>query len=357
MAASRRRGTRRAAGTPKRFCTIAEMPPRDFSSDVAPGRVRAIVRTDRKWVNGSVLRYHFFRSPSRWTTSESKKNVVRAAFKNWKNLGIGLDFKEVDAPQEAEIRIGFQSRDGHWSYVGRDVLGQGVDERTLNLDKSDAWTIDTAMHEIGHTLGLPHEHQNPHAGIVWDEEAVYAALGAAPNFWDRRTTFHNIIRKIDADDVQGSSWDPDSIMHYPFEAGLIRAPTRYQRGLDPAPGLSARDKEWILKFYPPLTPADHPRLRPFEPERLHLDAGEQANYLIKPEATRKYNIQTFGQSDSVMVLFERVNGELRYRSGDDDSGEAYNAHIVERLYAGREYVVRLRLYWQNRTGDLALMLW
>ena len=73
MATSRRRGTRRAAETPKRFCTIAETPPRDFSSDVAPGRVRAIVRTDRKWVNGTELRYHFFRSPARWTTSEATR--------------------------------------------------------------------------------------------------------------------------------------------------------------------------------------------------------------------------------------------------------------------------------------------
>ena len=32
----------------------------------------------------------------------------------------------------------------------------------------------TALHEIGHTLGMPHEHQNPFAGIAWDEETVYA---------------------------------------------------------------------------------------------------------------------------------------------------------------------------------------
>ncbi|WP_265939207.1 M12 family metallopeptidase [Bacillus thuringiensis] len=32
--------------------------------------------------------------------------------------------------------------------------------------------IDTAIHEIGHTLGFPHEHQNTKSGIEWDEEAV-----------------------------------------------------------------------------------------------------------------------------------------------------------------------------------------
>lgn len=31
-----------------------------------------------------------------------------------------------------------------------------------------------AVHEMGHTLGFRDEHQRPYAGIVWDEQAVYA---------------------------------------------------------------------------------------------------------------------------------------------------------------------------------------
>ena len=39
-------------------------------------------------------------------------------------------------------------------------------------DVSTPYGKDTALHEIGHALGFPHEHQNPNAGIVWDVDAV-----------------------------------------------------------------------------------------------------------------------------------------------------------------------------------------
>ena len=129
--------------------------------------------------------------------------------------------------------------------IGRDVLDIGGNQRTMNFGwdlTRPAQEIDTAVHEIGHTLGFPHEHQNPNAGIVWDEEAVYAALAKPPNSWDRDTTFHNIIRKIEPDTVQGSNWDPNSIMHYPFEAGPDQGARAVPTGLDPAGGLSERDR-------------------------------------------------------------------------------------------------------------------
>ena len=253
------------------------------------------------------------------------------------------------------MRIGFESGGGHWSYVGRGVLRRPISERTMNLDKGAGnFDIDTAMHEIGHTLGFPHEHQNPNSGIEWNEGAVYAA---PPNNWSPEETDWNILRKIPADEVQGSSWDPDSIMHYAFEAGLIKKPVRFSNGLQPAPGLSARDRQWVKTFYPKLTGPDHRPLRPFEAERLTIEPMGQANFTIKPDATRNYTIATFGGSDTVMVLFENINGEFRYVTADDDSGWDYNANIGVRLFAGRSYVLRVRLYYRRRAGDLAVMMW
>jgi hypothetical protein len=363
---SNRKPDETVALSSRRFCTFREGPTRQFAPDIGGERVRLILVHGRKWVNGTPLKYAFFenRAPfTRWTGTEALRAQVRRAFKRWTDFGIGLRFEEVTDRAASEIRIAFEAGDGHWSYVGRDVLGEGADDRTMNLDPTDGiqngeYGIDVACHEIGHTLGFPHEHQNPNAGIVWNEEAVYAALAKPPNNWPREQTFHNIIRKISPDQVQGSSWDADSIMHYPFEAGLILEPERFRGGLQPAGGLSARDKEWVRTFYPSLRPADHKELPLLTSERLTISAGEQRNFLLKPTVTRNYEIRTFGTSDTVIVLFERAsNGKESYLTADDDSGEQRNAYLRRRLLRDRVYVLRIRLYYTAAAGETSVMWW
>src|SRR5439155_8755648 len=130
--------------------------------------------------------------------------------------------EEVSDGGSADVRIGFVDGDGAWSYLGRDVRDvPGRFERTMNFGwdlTEDPRKADVAVHEIGHTLGFPHEHQNPFAGIVWDEEAVYRYFGGPPNNWPRETVELNVLRKLAASEVQGTQWDPDSIMHSGFAA-------------------------------------------------------------------------------------------------------------------------------------------
>lgn len=339
------------------LCGLPPVKPRELPSSILPERAGLILMNDKKWVNGTVLHYYFLRSPSRLTAAESRQQIVRDAFQMWKDIGIGLEFMEVDSADEAEVRIGFGRGDGHWSYVGRDVLEAAQDERTMNFDKNDDWDINTALHEIGHTLGFPHEHQNPIAGIEWNEEEIYTTLAGPPNFWSREQTFFNIIRKIAPDEVQGSSWDPDSIMHYELDPGFIVEPEKYRDGLIPEPGLSERDITWVKTFYPPIEGLEETRLLPFRSRQLSLTAGEQVNFTVIVDATRKYTMSTFGESDTVMVLFEEVDGDLRYVTGDDDSGSDLNAQFEAKLFAGRRYVLRVRLYYQRRAGDFAVMMW
>lgn len=342
-------------------CTLLETPRRKVEKDVDSHVSSLIIMISYKWVNGTVLHYCFMDERPEWRGSDEDKDVVRDSFRQWHELPIGISFREVYDPLEAEIRIGFERGTGSWSYVGRGAIDHQPDptKRTMNFgwDLTTDYGRDTALHEIGHALGFPHSHQNPFSGIVWDEQAVIQYFSGPPNWWDSAKIHHNILDKIPTSDVQGSAWDPNSIMHYQFEAGLILEPTKYQdEPLVPEAGLSATDIETVKRFYPALEESKYPELQPYLSQRLAGDPGDQFDFEIAPEISREYTLSTHGNNELVMVLFEQRDGDLAYLDGDDDGGVDRNAQIVERLEKGRKYVVRVRLYHQKVRGDGAILL-
>ncbi|AZM58696.1 MULTISPECIES: M12 family metallopeptidase [unclassified Streptomyces] len=358
-----------------RHCSLPREPAPAFAPGLAAERLRALAGGRRTWVNGTVLHYCFFDGDTdgseiampgtgrtRWVSwggAEEQRDVVRECFAEWRDLGLGVRFAEVRDRTEAELRIGFQSGGGSWSAVGREALHKGVHERTMNFgwDLTAPGERATALHQIGHALGMLHEHQSPYAGLHWDEEAVYAEMAGAPNHWSRDSTYRNILRTIGPDEANGSVWDPQSVMQFTLPPGLILEPEQYRGGVHPPGTLSAADKEFVLRRYPPAAPSPPPALVPFRSVPLRLGPGEQADFVIEPPGTRAYTVGTFGDADRVLVLFEERAGEPRFLAGHDDGGTAHNATITARLVKGRRYYVRTRLYSAWGPGRTALMYW
>ncbi|MBP0449914.1 hypothetical protein J5Y04_10190 [Kitasatospora sp. RG8] len=146
-------------------------------------------------------------------------------------------------------------------------------------------------------------------------------------------------------------------MEYAISPGWIRRPKQLGlQGIREPLSLSATDKEEVLAWYPAVAGRPHV-LTPQESVLLPTRTGGQADFAIAPNETRKYVIGTFGDADVVMALFERINGELRYVTAVDDSGQDGNGRLGVKLFRGRSYLVRARVYSAWGAGELALMHW
>jgi hypothetical protein len=77
---------------------------------------------------------------------------------------------------------------------------------------------DAYLHELGHTLGLLHEHQNPTTPIKWNEANVIKDLSGPPNNWTVDMIRFNVLNPYPLPNVITTALDKISIMMYPIPA-------------------------------------------------------------------------------------------------------------------------------------------
>ena len=304
------------------------------------GRERAISPIGKAWMNGSTLKVRFMGG----TTAEQATAREQAG---WWGAVANLTF-EFNNAGNADIRIAFDPNDGAWSYVGTDCKSIPVNQPTMNLGFLDG---GTAAHEFGHSIGLAHEHQNPSGGIEWNEPVVIAELAKSPNFWDEATTRHNVLRKYSIDQINGTAFDPDSVMLYFFPSSW----TLNGIGTKANDVLSTIDKQFIAgaKMYPETggTSSTAVELPVYAARRTAAaigKVGEEDLFRFTAARDGRYLIDTRGPTDVVMKLFG-PDSETALIAEDDDSGVDTNAQIVRDLTAGN-YFVQVRHY--NRASGM-----
>lgn len=302
--------------------------------ELSIGPSRAAFQIAKLWPTGSTLRIGFLGGTA------SQQAMVKQFCVQW--IGpANLKFQFTDVPN-AQIRVAFND-DGAWSYIGNDALGIPANQPTMNFGWLDEGVI---LHEFGHMIGMIHEHQNPRTNpIEWNKSVVNAALSGPPNFWDQPTIDHNIYRKYEVNQINGSDFDTESVMLYTFPASW----TVNGFQTDPNETLSAIDKEFAKNVYPGAGTGDGAQTveLPVYEGALQAEigqAGEEDRYKFTAKTEGRYTIETEGQTDLVMSLYSS-DGMLIAQ--DDDSGTGRNPKITIPLNAG-DYKVQVRHY--NASG-------
>ena len=308
------------------------------------GRTRAIALKDKHWVNGSTITIGFVGGTGR------QQGMVKEIAPEWTRHA-NLEFAFTDDPR-AKIRVDFDSDDGAWSYVGTDNLNIPLHASTLNLGWQDEGVI---LHEFGHMVGLSHEHQNPDGGIEWNEDEVIADLAGSPNFWDEATVRHNVLDKYTSDQINGTDFDPKSIMLYAFPGEW----TQSGIGTEENENLSVLDKKFIGSevMYPggrdPLLEAVE--LAVANPARAEIGAGENDLFRFAVSDAGLHTIETSGSTDVVMRLYGPDSLDNLIEE-NDDGGSGRNARISVELDTGN-YYVQIRHFDQEAVGRYNMLVY
>ncbi|WP_137921830.1 M12 family metallopeptidase [Hydrogenophaga sp. 2FB] len=310
------------------------------STETHLGRPRAIAVLGKLWMNGSTLRVRFMGG-----TPEQQAKVREQAA--WWTAHANLTF-DFNGASDAEIRVAFDPTKGAWSYVGTDCRGIPMDQPTMNLGFMDGGTV---AHEFGHAIGLMHEHQNPAGGIEWNEAAVIHDLSGPPNNWSEATIRHNVLNKYRVDQINGTAFDPDSVMLYFFPNTWVKSGV----GTHANPTLSTHDKAFIgsarayPKAAPPVVNAKEVKVGATRRTSASIGQfGEEDLFQFSVADGGGHIVDTRGSTDVVMKLFG-PDSPTAVIAEDDDSGVDTNALIRADLIPGR-YYVQVRHY--NRANGV-----
>lgn len=160
------------------------------------------------------------------------KELAEAAMKHWESK-TKVRFRQRTNEKDF---VHFKRLQGSWSFVGRQG---GEQELSLGV----GCTLGSAIHEIGHALGLWHEQSRGDR----DKHISVRLENVAP------ANRHNFEKHIE-DGMDIGAYDFGSIMHYPATAfsvdGSVTIQTIDGQAIGQREGLSSGDIAAIANLYP-----------------------------------------------------------------------------------------------------------
>jgi serralysin len=186
---------------------------------------------DARWPNGATIKVGFLNRPDQY--GQGLRQWVKWACFVWScYANLKWDFVEGN---DADVTVNFEAKLAPYgtysSAIGneaKEFIAAGQPSVHLVFDPSDADNDSqelqrVILHEIGHVLGLIHEHERADRPILWDQPAVYRYYRElTAGEWTWQEIHDQVIAPYMGALAGETDFDPLSIMMYPFPKGLAQ---------------------------------------------------------------------------------------------------------------------------------------